>query len=444
MGMVLQRVESADGVGDDRRPLAARPVRIVRLITRLNIGGPAVHVATLATRLTAMGFETQIIAGELAEGERHASHEVFKDLPQQPISLAGFSRDVSILRDVRTLWRLVRILRAKRPDIVHTHTSKAGALGRLAAAIAGVPIRVHTFHGLVFSGHFSRWRSRLYIHLERLLGRLSSCVVVISRRQQDELIFRYRIVSSEKVECIPLGFEVGPYLQARAASFAIRHELNLTGRHFLVGWVGRLVPVKDPFLLIETAKHVLKSLPSCHFVLVGDGEMREMVERAIHLAGLAGHIHLLGWRNDLSDVYSDFDLTFLTSLSEGTPLALLETMACGKPFVAPRIGGVPDLVFGQDREVGGVSYFQNAALANREPRALANGILRLLFDQPLRERMGEAARQFVISKFSADRLANDLAALYSKLLMATRREKYVEVHSLAVQERAVPERPWSR
>jgi glycosyltransferase involved in cell wall biosynthesis len=215
----------------------------------------------------------------------------------------------------------------------------------------------------------------------------------------------------------------------------------LTGRDFLVGWVGRLVRVKDPFLLIETAKHVVKRLPSCHFVLVGDGEMRERVERAIHLAGLTGHIHLLGWRSDLTDVYSDFDLTFLTSLSEGTPLALLETMASGKPFVSPRIGGVPDLVFGQDCEDGGVRYFQNAALANREPRALSNGIVRLLLDQPLRERMGMAARQFAIARFSADRLANDLAALYSKLLIARRGERYVESLSLAGQEGAVTERP---
>lgn len=440
MSLAMQNVQSADNLGGRESTHATRPVRIVRLITRLNIGGPAVHVTTLAKRLASMGFDTQIIAGELAGGECHASREVFRDLPRAPVFLAGFARDVSLLKDLRTLWRLVRILRAQRPDIVHTHTSKAGALGRVAAAIAGIPVRVHTFHGLVFSGHFSRWRSLVYIYLERLLARLSSCVVAISPSQLEELVFRYRITRREKIECIPLGFEVDAYLQSRTRSLAIRRELNLTGQDFLVGWVGRLVPVKDPFLLIETARHVVRRLPNCHFVIVGDGELRETVECAIHLQGLSRHIHLLGWRSDLSNVYSDFDLTLLTSLTEGTPLALLETMACGKPFVAPRIGGVPDLVFGKAREERGVAYFQNAALADRAPWALSKGILRLLLDEPLREQMGGAARQFVLERFSADRLANDLAALYSKLLMTTREKSRGASISSIVLERAARER----
>jgi len=275
-----------------------------------------------------------------------------------------------------------------------------------------------------------------------LLSGLSSCLIAISPHQKDELVSRFRITAPEKIQCIPLGFELDPYLRRHAHSFVVRRELDLQDGDFLVGWVGRITSVKDPFLLVETAKRVVERLPDCHFAIVGDGELRGEVECAVRQAGLERRVHLLGWRSDLADVYSDFDLALLTSRNEGTPLALLETMACGKPFVAPAIGGVLDLVRGQAFEEGSVSYFQNAALADREPRAMCSAILRLLLDEGLRDQMAKSARRFVMERFSADRLADDLAGLYLRLLFEAGRHRRSEPPELAVPEPAVTDERW--
>ena len=406
-----------------------RPVNIARVITRLNLGGPAVHVVLATKYLGPLGFRTTLITGKLAPGERSAD-ELIAQLDEPPVRIEQLERDPSFVKDVTTLLQLIRIFKKQRPDIVHTHTSKAGALGRIAAWIAGVPIRVHTYHGLVFAEHFSGRRSRFYVELERFLARLSTRLVAISPKQKSDLGTQFRIAAAEKIECIPLGLDLEPFLTQRAPSFVLRSELGLSANDNLVGWVGRLAPIKDPFLLVEVARRVVGAIPTCHFAIAGDGELRGKLENAVRQAGLTSNVHLIGWRTDLAEIYSDLDLVILTSKNEGTPLVLLETMACGKTFVATEVGGIPDLTIGECAELAGVKYFENAALTTRSPDSLTAATLRLLGDAQLRGRMSEKAREFVSGRFSASRLAGDLAALYESLLQ----ESGVAVRTVAAGE----------
>jgi len=394
---------------------APRGVHIARVITRLNVGGPAAHVVLATKHLESLGFKTTLITGNLAPGERRAD-ELIAELDESPVVLEKLGRDVSIVHDVATLIRLVRIFREQKPDIVHTHTSKAGALGRLAAWIARVPVRVHTYHGLVFSRHFSPMRSRIYIWLERLLARLTTRLIAISPTQKIDLVRQFRIAPEAQIKCIPLGLDLERFLKQPSPSFTLRRELGLSADDYLVGWVGRLAPIKDPFLLVEVAKRVVEMVPSCHFAVAGDGELRRELENALRRNHLSANVHLLGWRTESHEIYNDFSLVLLTSKNEGTPLVLLETMACGKPFVAPDVGGISDLTFGDCDERAGVRYFENAALAARTASSLASAVVRLLEDSRLRRNMGQRAREFVASRYSAERLARDLANLYTQLL----------------------------
>jgi glycosyltransferase involved in cell wall biosynthesis len=393
----------------------SRGVRIASVITRLNVGGVAAHVVLASKYLKPLGFTTMLITGTLAPGERCAD-ELIAGLDESPVLIEELSREPSITNDVVTLFRLIRLFRQYRPEIVHTHTSKAGALGRVAAWIAGVPVRVHTYHGLVFFGHFSPLLSRFYAWLESLLALLSTRVIAISPKQRFDLEQTFRIAAAERIECVPLGIDLDPFLNQPSYSQALRRELRLSDGELLVGWIGRLTPIKDPVLLVEVARRVIQKAPACHFAVFGDGELRAELQDALKQACMLSHVHLLGWRNNLAGLYSDLDLVLLTSKNEGTPQTLLEAMACGKAFVAPDVGGISDLTTGESEERRGVKYFGNAALAERTASALASAMVRLIEDPPLRRKMGARGREFVSSHYSATRLAHDLANLYNSLL----------------------------
>jgi glycosyltransferase involved in cell wall biosynthesis len=415
IGHLLPLSVTAPGAVIQTLKLPSRCVRIASVITRMNVGGVAAHVVLASKYLEPLGFKTMLITGTLAPGERCAD-ELIAELDESPVLIEELSRDPSITNDVVTLFRLIRLFKEYRPEIVHTHTSKAGALGRLAAWITGVPVRVHTYHGLVFSEHFSPLQSRFYAWIERQLARLSTRVIAISPKQKFDLGQKFRILAAERIECIPLGIDLDPFLNLTSNSQVLRRELRLSDGDHLVGWIGRLTPIKDPLFLVEVARRVIEKVPTCHFVVFGDGELRGVLEDALKQARLERHIHLLGWRNNLAALYNDLDLVVLTSKNEGTPQSLLETMASGKPFVASDVGGVSDLTTGEAEERPGVKYFDNAALAERTASALSSATVRLVEDAPLRQKMGVSGREFVSSRYSATRLAYDLANLYDRLL----------------------------
>jgi glycosyltransferase involved in cell wall biosynthesis len=324
------------------------------------------------------------------------------------VRLPALGRRVRPWSDLAALVGIYRVLKAHRPDVVHTHTAKAGTLGRLAAALynAAVPRReralvVHTFHGHVFEGYFGRVGNLLVRTIERALARISDRIVTISERQRADIVERFRVARPEQVVVVPLGLELDRLLALGEDGPNLRGELGIGADAFVIGFVGRLVPIKAPEVLLEAFAQVAARISDTHLLVIGDGPLRESVEA--RAAASCGRIHVLGWRHDLERIYQAADVVALTSDNEGTPVALIEAMAAGRAVVATRVGGVPDLV--ADGETG-------LLVPARDPGAMADAIAGLAEDPGRRRRLGAAARDRVRRRFGAPRLVAEIAAVY--------------------------------
>ena len=392
----------------------APPATIARVIARLNVGGPAIQAILLTEAFRRKGYRTLLLTGEVASGE--ASMEYLADARDvEPIHIAGMSRSIAFYKDLVVLWQLIRILRREKPFIIHTHTAKAGTLGRLAAVVAGVPIRVHTFHGHVFRGYFPALVTRLFVLIERMLARHSDCIIAISDSQKRDLADVYRIAPAEKIAVIPLGLDLDPFLHVAHPDSPQHGSVGIRGHTPLVGWIGRLTPIKAPNLFLDCVVAMRPALLDARFVMVGDGELRRECEERIQREGLGSAVTLAGWRRQLAPLYAKLDLVVSTSVNEGTPVALLEAMASARPFVATDVGGVRDLMVGRGRRIAGVEVFDNGILVPQDVQRVAYAV-RFLLERPgLRLTMGKAGREFVRRRFSHHRLANDLEALYLRL-----------------------------
>lgn len=384
------------------------------MITRLNVGGATVQVI-LATKALCEGqHHAVLLSGELSASEGSMNY-LAETLGVPVVKIPGLRRDCG-LGDLLALIRLIRVFRRERPEIVHTHTAKAGTLGRIAAWLAGVPVRVHTFHGNVFEGYFGwpiGWAIR---RVERVLALITDCLITVSQSQRRQLVETYRIAPAEKILSIPLALDMSSLLKIEGRDGKLRADLGCTPAEVLVGWVGRLTAVKAPELLLDCAR-LLSTNGGCRFVMVGDGELRGACEQRIRTLDLESQLTMVGWQRELAGIYADLDIVVLTSKNEGTPVTLLEAMAAGRPFVASDVGGVRDLTVGQPRKMNGFEVFDNGVLvpAGNAP-ALAAATRYLIGNPELRCAMGRKGRQFVVTRFSPDRLASDLEGLYRKLL----------------------------
>lgn len=397
---------------------------IARVIARLNVGGPAIQAILLTDLFRQRGYTSLLIAGVVPAAE--SSMEYFaKAKNVELITIETMSREISLWDDLLSFQRLVSIFRAEKPSVVHTHTAKAGTLGRLAAIVAGVPVRVHTFHGHVFEGYFSPAKTRLFLALERLLARHTDCIIAVSDVLRQELIERYRIASPKKVKTVRLGFELDRFLAIDGRRGLLRQDIGCPPEAPLVGWIGRFAPVKDPALFVHIAAQVHRVNPTARFIMVGDGELRPEVERLVKRENLSGIVFLLGARRDIENVFSDLDLVVCTSINEGTPLALLEGMAAGRPFVSADVGAVRDLLIGKGERRGRCELFENGALAARSSESLTAAICEMLRDQEQLRKMGSKGRTFVSERYSQHRLADDLERLYLSLLQEKARAKKV-------------------
>lgn len=372
--------------------------------------------------LKARGHEAQLFAGEVPPDEQSAEYlaEVHGVTVQR---IGSLSRNISWRRDLGSLAALVKLFRGRpRPDVVHTHTAKAGALGRIAAIFSGVPIRVHTFHGHVFENYFSPIVTFAFINIERLLGRFTDRIIAISETQKYDLVHKYRIAPSDKIVCIPLGFEVEPYVTStRKGEF--RAALGVRDDQFLVGWIGRLTEIKDPVAFVEVARLVSQKHPQTRFVMLGDGKLRSQVEAAIRANGLVDRVFLQGVCCDLLPVYSDIDLLAVTSRNEGTPLAMLEAMASARPVVASDVGGVKDLMFGSPVECEAGLRFENGILAKPDAGKIAAGVCFYATQLSVAAAAGAAGREWVRTRYSYHRLADDLENLYYQIAAQKRSDK---------------------
>ena len=323
-------------------PFGGRPVRVARVIARLNIGGPAQHAILLAAGLDRARFVTTLVTGVVGRGEGDFSgmaHARGVD----PVVIPELGRAIRPARDLTALIKLVRLFRALRPDIVHTHTAKAGTLGRLAARLARVPVKIHTFHGHVLEGYFSRPVTRAFLEIERRLARTTDRLVTVSPRLKAQLL-AMGIGRPEQVEVVPLGLDLERFRRARPASPTLRPSLGLADDVPLLGIVGRLVPIKDHVTLFQALARLHAEGRAVHLTVVGDGEERARLEALASSLGLGRRIHFLGWRVDLETILKELDVVICASRNEGTPVALIEAMAAGIPVLSTDVGGVADLV----------------------------------------------------------------------------------------------------
>jgi glycosyltransferase involved in cell wall biosynthesis len=380
---------------------------VLRVIARLNMGGPAHHVGLLGGMLDRERYETLLLHGEVGPGE--ASFE--DSVRARKVTLAkvpGLSPELRPHQDLRALGSLVRAVRHLRPDIVHTHTAKAGMLGRLAAVLAGGarPAIVHTYHGHVLEGYFDPLRTATYRAIERRLAGASDTLVGVSTATVDDLV-RLGIAPRPKFRVIPVGLDLEPFLSASPdAGRAFRREAEASADDVLMTFVGRLVAIKRVDLLLRVVTRARQLGAPVRLAVVGDGPLRPSLERLAAELGVREHVYFAGYRAEMVAVTAAAEIAVLSSDNEGTPVSLIEAAAAGKPAVATIVGGVPDVV---TRETG--------LLAPRgDAERLANGIVTLAGDPALRATMGAQARRRVAQRFSAERLVRDIDSLYSELI----------------------------
>jgi glycosyltransferase involved in cell wall biosynthesis len=314
-------------------------------------------------------------------------------------------REVRPTDDVRTFAQLHGIMRRWRPSVVHTHLAKAGALGRAAAFRSRVPVVIHTFHGHVLQEYFSRLKNEAFLRAERVLARRTDALVAVAPWVRDELL-SMGVGREHQWHVVPVGVDVRRLLGTRLDAAAARERLGLPTEGPVVGCVGRLVPVKDHETFFEAARRVLQERPDATFVLAGDGESRDRLQQAA-TDMLGDRVRFLGWVDDLPSLYAAFDVVALTSKLEGTPVALIEAAAAGKPVVATNVGGVSEVV-----RHGNTGLL----VPPKDPVAVATNVLTLLDDPEGAARMGEEGAGWVRDRFSDQRLADDLTALYDELL----------------------------
>lgn len=427
-------------------------MKVVRIIARLNVGGPARHVAWLTAGLRRAGVESVLVAGTVPTGEDDMSYFAAR-LGVEPLIIPQMSREIT-LQDAVTIWKLYRLLLRERPDLVHTHTAKAGTVGRVAgllyrwltpAALLGRPRAcrfVHTYHGHIFHSYYGPLKTRFFLAVEKFLARAATDrIVVISRRQFREIHERFRVGSARQFAVIPLGLDTEVYAGWAERRATARRELGADDADVLVGIVGRLTEIKNHRLFIEAAALYRKGRGEVgrprneegtrvRFVVIGDGHLRaELEEHALSL-GLAGDITFTGLRDDPESFYPALDVVALTSLNEGTPLTLIEAMACARAVIATDVGGVADLL---GEEVGGApgaraggegGGFQlcerGVKVSTNDAENFSRGLAHLIASAELRRELGERGRQFVAQHYSVERLLTDVLSLYEELTTAAR------------------------
>jgi GT2 family glycosyltransferase/glycosyltransferase involved in cell wall biosynthesis len=401
-------------------------VKILRLIARLNIGGPAIHVHLLTKGLDTERFESTLVTGKISPQEGDMSY-LFESMENKPIIIPELQREISLNMDFKAFFQIFRILYLVKPDIVHTHTAKAGTSARIAASAYNLfcakHVRVvHTFHGHIFKGYFSRQTSLMFVWIERLFAMVTDVIIAISEIQKRELVYKYRIAPADKIKIIELGFDLSPFLSCNLLKEQFRRKIGIDDDTLLIGIIGRLAPIKNHMMFLKAAKLFLENNPGIlvKFLVVGDGELRHELEAYCNKQGLSNHVLFCGWVRDVPSVYADLDILSLTSINEGTPVSIIEAMASLVPVIATNAGGVPDLL-GTPVNVSqsnGFTVCERGILCrNDDVSGFSNG-LKYLAENGIsqKEECIKRARVFVKQRYSQERLLNDMETTYLNLM----------------------------
>ena len=391
-------------------------IRILRIINRFNLGGPTFNVAYL-TRYLEHPFETKLVGGLKDESEA-SSEFILQRLEIEPIIISEMKRSVSPAHDLKAYREIEAIIQAYRPHILHTHASKAGTLGRLAAHRNGVPIILHTFHGHVFHSYFNTFTTYVYKRIERYLAKRSTRIIAISDIQRYELGALHRIARQEKIEVIPLGFDLRRFQEDQAQKReAFRTQYELTDEHVAIGVIGRLVPIKNHHMFIDAIYSLSKTHPQARFFIVGGGELDADLRGYCEKIGLGytwmepptqdAPLAFTSWIKEVDIAIAGLDVVALTSLNEGTPVSLIEAQAAEKPVVSTRVGGIEDIVV-----EGGSALLCEVG----DTRRMVVHLQRLIEDPTRRHAMGKVGKAHVVEQYSFNRLVEDMKNLYHTLL----------------------------
>lgn len=391
--------------------------RILRIINRLNLGGPTHNVAFLTKYLPAE-YETLLLSGQIDSTEA-SSEFLVKELDLTPQYIDNMQRELNPFKDRHAYTQIKKIIREFKPDIVHTHAAKAGAVGRLAAAHCNVPIIIHTFHGHVFHSYFSPLKTRIFIEIERYLAKKSTAIVAISDIQKKELSEVFKIAPAEKFHVVNLGFDLEKFnsdKQNKRNEFRKKWQLNYD--EIAIGIIGRLVPIKNHTLFLNAMKQVLdKTTKKVKIILIGDGESRNEIEEHVKALNIAyctennidekAAIIFCSWIKDVDVAYEGLDLVALSSLNEGTPVSLIEAQAAGKPIITTNVGGIKDVVL--ENETAFI-------VESNDTDGFAKKTLELVENDELRKAFSKRGYTHVINKFSYQTLCNNMDKLYKSLL----------------------------
>ena len=386
------------------------PVRVLRVIARLNMGGPALHVSYLTRGLASRGYATTLVTGEISQGEDSMEY-VADRLGVEVLRVPQLQRDLSPFRDPVSVKRLVEVVRHVRPHILHTHTAKAGAVGRVAALFAGdarPPIIVHTFHGHVLRGYFNPLRTQVFREVERRLARHTTRLIAVSPEVRDDLV-AFGVAPPEKFSVIRLGVDLAQRVTPDDGRAELGRLFGIPEDRVVVGWVGRMTAVKRLEDVIGAFAELRRAGIEATLCLVGDGPDREAAERRAHELGVIRDVLFVGYQRDVSSYYSLFDILLLASANEGTPVVAIEALAAGRPVVSTRVGGVPDVV---SDGIDGILCDPG------DVTALGRALARLAGDSGLREEYGTAGRTRT-ERYRVDRLVDDVDQLYRELLSAS-------------------------
>lgn len=380
-------------------------LRIVHAIARLNVGGAALSVLELAAGQQRRGHDVLVVAGQIPPGEASMEH-IADELGVPYLHLGSLQRELSPTGDLMTIRALRRLLRERRPDVLHTHTAKAGTTGRIAALVSGSArphAVVHTFHGHVLHGYFDPVRERLFRLVERALAHGSDRIVAVSNEVRDDLLALH-IAPPAKIAVVPYGFDLDSRTRTDDETRSRkRAEAGVDDGGFVVGWAGRLTAIKQPLDLVRTVAQVDGAV----LVLAGDGELRTDLADLAHELGISDRVRVLGYVDDIAGWYAAFDAFLLTSLNEGTPVVAIEAQAAGVPVVATDAGGTRTVV--EDGITGFVVPIGDIA-------ALAERLCRLRDDHALHERLASRGRERMRERFSVERMVDDVERLYEELL----------------------------
>lgn len=423
-------------------------IKIIRIFSRLNIGGPAIHTILLTAGLNNGRFKSLLVKGTESPYEGNMLY-LAREKGVHPVVIPEMGRSISLLDDFKAFWKIFRLIKTEKPDIIHTHTAKAGALGRAAAVlynlltISKLQIKklqrlrksnddqkpsnshrtklVHTYHGHIFHGYFSPLKTNLFLAIEKILGSLTDKIITVSENQRGEIL-SLGIGNSRKVISVCLGLELGKFLEVDRFKGQLREELGIAPETKLVGIIARIVPVKNHVMFIDAAAE-FKKINQVHkavFLIVGDGDLRRQMERYARGKGFRDDMIFLGFRRDLERIYADLDLVALTSLNEGSPVALIEAMAAARPVISTDVGGVKDLFCREMKSSStrpNLRFFEQGILVPPlDIKGFAHGMEILIKNDSLRMEMGRNGRQRVWPTFDISRLLKDMERLYDDLV----------------------------